>query len=117
MARSVRQAELCDLHRQLLVLISRRPYLYTRTGTFWEVVAYIDGYVHGVGYPAGEVCKEIGMGPFGRWLAGRAVETSESRHWAVALLERCGGDEALALAQLTPLYDDYLSAKGIEACE
>jgi hypothetical protein len=111
MARGVQVTELRNLHRQLLVLVSRRPNLYTRTGTFWEVVAYIDGYVHGAGYPAGEVGNEIGMGPFGRWLASRTDRLTDSPHWAATLLEHSRGNEAWALEQLAPLYDEYLSTE------
>lgn len=110
MARANRQSALREAFTGMLQNISRRPTLYTRNGSFWEVVAYVDGYVRGSGFPSGEQGMEVGMNPFGRWLALQFGQ-AENCGWSGALLDHCGGDEEHAVKQMWPLFEEYLRRK------
>jgi hypothetical protein len=107
-----RQKDMLDAFTGMLLGVSRRPTMYTRNGSFWEVVAYVEGYFQGASNPTGEYGfgKENGLGVFGRWLAHRFGH-ADSGSWALTLLEHCGDNEQQAVQQLWPLYEEYLRDK------
>jgi hypothetical protein len=97
--------ELLNRFLGLIAHITRRPLLYTHNGSFWEIVAYLEGYFHGVGNPTGKYGsgKENGLMMFGPWLTCQSG-LSDQGHWASILLEYCEVDEQRAIQEPWPIY-------------
>ena len=100
------QDRFCDL----LAAISARPKMYTPNGTLNEVALYVDGYVHGAGFPRGEVNNEPGMMAFARWLQMTRNVIVDCRRWEHVVLAYCEEDEEEALKGLGLLYRESVDA-------
>jgi hypothetical protein len=101
---------------EMLVSLCNRPKLYTFDGGFKEIVVYIEGFVHGNGFPKGEINLEGGMEPFGRWLAAQSGR-NQRRKWHEILVERFNDNEVQAVQQLSAVYQDYLDkTSGNQTC-
>jgi hypothetical protein len=93
---------------EMLRHLCMRPKMYTLTGTYREVISYVEGYLRGTNFPRGQTNLESGMQPFGRWLA-RRYGSDQNRHWSQVLVEHCGKDEQQALQQLCQYFEEYLT--------
>jgi hypothetical protein len=85
--------------------------MYTSTGSYREVVAYVAGFDRGrLRLSAEYALKEWGreIDRFGEWLATR-IGADGRGGWSVVLLGHCAGDEQLALDQLCPLYEEFMA--------
>jgi hypothetical protein len=98
-----------DEFAAMLCHLCKRPGMYTMTGSFREVVAFLTGYDHARGLTIGMGCVNGEMYRFGEWLRRRRGFTDYSA-WHHVLLRHCDNDEQLALEQLWPLFEEFLTA-------
>jgi hypothetical protein len=98
----------------MLCHLCKRPGMYTMTGSFREVVAFLCGYDHARGLTIGMSATRAEMTRFGEWLL-RKWRYTEYMPWSQALLRHCGDDEERALAQLWPLFEEFLTAPVLDA--
>jgi hypothetical protein len=104
-----RGGERMDDFAGMLCHLCKRPGMYTMTGTFRELVAFLTGYDHARGLTIGMGCVNSEMYRFGEWLQMRSGIT-QSMPWMQALLLICNNDEERALRELWPMFEEFLAA-------
>jgi hypothetical protein len=98
-----------DEYAGMLAHVCKRPCMYTRNGSFSEVLAFLCGYDHARGLTIGMGCIWGELYRFGEWLR-RRCGYREYSSWHLVLLRHCENDDQRALEQLWPLFEEFLSS-------
>lgn len=90
--------------------VCNRPKMYSPTGTFYEVVSFLEGYAAGAN--VGNLGYHFVLSPFRKWVAQKFQIRSEIIDWNE--FRGLFTTDSEAMRNLLVLYKEYVTASDIE---
>lgn len=95
---------------QIVDTVCEHPNLYTPSGSFFQVVSFLDGYgIAAKVFPANEKPHST-FTPFCRWLASKFDPSTKIMDWTMFSTQF--GPDMEAIKEFRILYGEYISRNG-----